>query len=202
MDPLREFDHHRGSLKRLARWERRLAPGPGCEVMRAERARSRRGRALFSLSRVFINAQIAALTSRLRYPAIAIIIEHSDVLFDIHNAKNDACRCVHSSCKGGKHKAVAAQQLNSILSTGVDVRANPAGTSRPPLSYPPTLPLIPSSVRPNGASSKAQHASTDSMRAFINRNPHLEVDVGHHSSISTGVGRVSCFKASLPASGP
>ena len=45
------------------------------------------------LGRVLINAQIAAgyaLTSRLRYPAIAIIMEHSDVLFDIHNAKNDA----------------------------------------------------------------------------------------------------------------
>ena len=43
--------------------------------------------------RVLINAQIAAgyaLTARLRYPAIAIIMEHSDVLFDIHNAKNDA----------------------------------------------------------------------------------------------------------------
>jgi hypothetical protein len=32
---------------------------------------------------------------------------------------------------GGKHEAVAAEQLNSVLSTGVGVRANPARTSRP-----------------------------------------------------------------------
>jgi hypothetical protein len=59
-----------------------------------------------------------------------IIMEHSDVLFDIHNEKNDARRMQNEDapffCKGGEHEAVTARHFNSTLSTGVGVRANPA----------------------------------------------------------------------------
>ena len=44
-----------------------------------------RTKAVYSLTR-----RSQQLPLRLRYPAIAIIMEHFGVLFDIHNAKNDA----------------------------------------------------------------------------------------------------------------